>query len=81
MVTISEWWLARRAWKHQGRLSRQDRAKVTAWRDAIRAMPIEDVRARIASTRSMTSAEVVARQKAERRKRAEIAAARIRDKH
>ena len=40
---------------------------------AINAMPIEDVRARIESARSMTAEEIVARQIRERRERAELA--------
>lgn len=45
---------------------------------AIRAMPIEAVRERIASSRGMTDAELLERQRAERKSRAAAAAKRLR---
>jgi hypothetical protein len=45
---------------------------------AIRAMPIEAIRERIASSRAMTDAELLERQRAERKSRAAAAAKRLR---
>lgn len=44
----------------------------------VKAMPIEDLRARLEESRQMSADEVVARQSVERRQRAEQAAARLR---
>jgi hypothetical protein len=46
--------------------------------EVLSAMPIEELRRRISESRQATSAEVEARQRAERRARAEAAAASIR---
>jgi len=57
-------------------VQRETRAERLA--SAIREMPIESVRERIASARGLSDSELVARQRKERRERAAAAVARLR---